>query len=414
MKNLKVLIGVAGLSMAATAGAGAAFNLPDVIYAAPGLECNVYFGSSFDTLSPRAYSFDAACDVGRCQNERWTWTPKAEDGGTSHRLVLNAWSDFGPLVARTVTVEVARMPADKSRKVTFALLGDSLTGSRYQDRVLAVMKAVGWSAFTPVGSRSGGSSGPLGVYRDGEAAHDGYGGFTPQAFLERYAVAVDEIDNLQSEAEREQLKAFGEKIPEGQQWRRGLLKSPLVRLEKGRKVLDVQAWLDRINGGAAPDFLFIELGVNGTCAQTADKLAEHCEKVQVAKMRQLIAEIRKVAPKTVIAIGATLVGCDQDAFGRNYGCEITSVQTHRNIFYLNTRWAELVKELRAAGDEHVRYVPFGSAIDPVHGYIKERVAAFAHADAKIDRLSNAVHPSSAGGKQLGDAVAAFLLTELGR
>lgn len=391
-----------------------AFSLPEVVYAAPGLECNVYFGSSFDTDSPRAYSFDACCAVGRCLNDRWTWTPAAADAGTRHRLVLNAWSDFGPLVSCTVSVEVAKASADRSRKVTFALLGDSLTNARYQDRVLAVMREAGWTGFTPVGSRSGSSSERIGVFRDGEAAHDGYGGFTPTAFLERYAVAVDEIDNLQSEAEKEQLRAFGTKIPAGQEWRRALLKSPLVRLVDGKMTVDVQGWLDRINGGKAPDFLFIELGVNGTCAQREEDLVRYCEEVQVADMRKLVGKIRAVAPDTVIAIGSCLVGADQDSYGRNYGCSISARQSHRNMFCLSTRWKALVEDLKAAGDDKVFYVPFGNVVDPVYGYIPETVPAFVHSQDKVRRICNAVHPSLVGGKQLGDAIAAFLMVSLSK
>ena len=51
--------------------------LPDVIYAAPDIECNVYYGSSFDSDSPNAYTFEVQAKVGCCQNERLTWTPKA-------------------------------------------------------------------------------------------------------------------------------------------------------------------------------------------------------------------------------------------------------------------------------------------------------------------------------------------------
>ena len=168
-----------------------AFRIPDTVYAAPGIECNVYFGSSFDTDSFRAWSFDVEGKVGMCQNERWTWTPDKKDAGSRHKLVFRAWSDFAETVARTVTVEVARGCVDKSRKVTFAILGDSLTNSRYQDRILKVMRQAGWTAFTPVGSRSGSSCETVGVYREGEAAHDGYGGFTPNSFLTRFAMAFD-------------------------------------------------------------------------------------------------------------------------------------------------------------------------------------------------------------------------------
>jgi lysophospholipase L1-like esterase len=186
-----------------------------------------------------------------------------------------------------------------------------------------------------------------------------------------------------------------------------------VRLENGRRVLDVQAWLDRINKGRAPDYLIIELGVNGGCAQTAGSLVHHCEKEQVGKMRTLIAAIRAVAPETVIALCACLVGADQDAYGINYGLWPSAVQARANLFYLNSRWDRLVKELAAKGDSRIFYVPFGSAIHPVHGYIRSKEPAFPGSTTSVTRLSNALHPTLEGGCQLGDALAAFLLTHLG-
>ena len=410
-----ILLKFVVLMFVAVANAGlqrATWDVPDTIYAASGIECNIYFAAAFDTDSPQAYTFEACCDVGVCQNERWTWTPTESDSGSRHSLVLKAWSDFGPLQSVTTAVVVAKAPNDRHRPVTFALLGDSLTNARYQDQILAAMKKAGWTNFRPVGSRTGSSSERWGVFREGEAAHDGYGGFQPGSFLSRYAVAVDEIDNLQSEAEREQLAAFGENIPAGQDWRRGLLKSPLVRLDGERKVVDVKMWLNRINGGNAPDYLFIELGINGTCAVPLSELAEYCEKVQVADMRKLIACIRAVAPKTVIALGSCLIGGDQDSHGKNYGCAVSAVQMHRNMHYLNTRWRALVRELKAGGDERVFFIPFGLALDPVHGYLCETVPAFRHSSEKVVRMSNACHPNKEGGRQLGDAVAAFLRCDL--
>ena len=159
------------------------FDLPDTLYAAPGLECNVYFASSFDSVRPDRFAFEARGNVGKCESARWTWTPKKEDAGKREQVVFNAWTDEGLLTAKTVTVEVAKAPSDTSRKVTCALLADSLTNARYQDRILAVLREKGWANYTPVGSRSGTSAEAWGVYRDGEAAHDGYGGYTTERFF---------------------------------------------------------------------------------------------------------------------------------------------------------------------------------------------------------------------------------------
>ena len=116
------------------------FVLPDTRYAATGVECNVYFASALDAVRPDRYAFEARSTVGVCQNERWTWTPKAEDAGRRVKVEFDAWSDEGLACCRTVTVQVASAKADPSRRITCALLGDSLTGSRYQDRLMNVVR----------------------------------------------------------------------------------------------------------------------------------------------------------------------------------------------------------------------------------------------------------------------------------
>ena len=388
------------------------FVLPDTLYAAPGIECNVYFASALDSVRPCQYAFEVRSAVGRCENERWTWTPKSGDAGRREQVVFNAWSDSGLACCRTVAVEVASAKADPSRRVTSALLSASSTNSRYQDRLLAAVRDAGWSGYTPVGSRSGSSAEVVGVKREGEAPHDGYGGYTPESFLSTYAFSVDELDNFQSEAEREQLKSFGVKLAPGQEWRKGLLKSPLVRIRDGRKVVDVQAWFDRINDGKAPDFVFIYLGGNGTCTQRDETIVEHCDNVQVASMRKLVAHLRSAAPEAKICIGTYAIGADQDAFGKNYGCLISAVQCHKNIHYLNRRWMDLVKELNDAGDSNVFLVPVCQAISPDLGYPVEEVRPFAHSSERVKRRCNGLHATLEGGRQIGDAFAAWLLCHM--
>ena len=415
MKSTVLYLAVFALTAAAPA-AGApkrpAFVLPETVYAAPGVECSVYFDEVLDSVRPDAYAFEACAKVGRCEARRWTWTPKPADAGKCETVVLNAWSDAGLACACTTTVRVAKLPsAEQSRRITCAILGDSLTNSRYQDRVRETVRSAGWKGFDTVGSRGGHSAAKAGDSPDA-APHDGYGGYTPGAFLTRYAMTVDEIDNLQSEEERSQLKGLGVKIPAGQEWRKALLKSPLVRMKDGNKTVDVQAWLDKVNGGAAPDFLLILLGVNGTCAQRDESVDDYCENGQVAPMRDLVKALRGAAPKTKIAIGTCAFGSEQDAFGKGYGCSISLVQCRKNMLNLNRRWAALVEEFNKAGDPNVFLVPVGSALDSINGYPRVKREAFAGSSIKTERSGNAVHPSLEGGKQLGDAFASWILCNL--
>jgi len=265
----------------------------------------------------------------------------------------------------------------------------------------------------PVGSRSGSSAEAWGVYREGEAAHDGYGGYTPWAFLVQYALTVDEIDNLQSEQEREQLQRFGAKLDKGNEWRRGLLKSPLVQIRDGKKVVDPQPWLDRVNGGEPPDVILIMLGGNGGCIQRDETIEKHVAGEKKV-FRQLIGELRKVAPKAVVGIATVSPGMsEQDSFSA-YGNSVSAVQCHKNMHAINQGYMKLVAEMNAEGDGRIRLVPVGHAIDPYYGYPRDQRTPFAHSKEKRERGVNALHPTLEGGKQLGDAFAAWMLCELGK
>ncbi|HVT27498.1 MAG TPA: hypothetical protein VHE81_05710, partial [Lacipirellulaceae bacterium] len=51
--------------------------LPPMIYATPGVECNIYFDNIVLTLNATNYAFDAVSPVGQQFEERWTFTPTA-------------------------------------------------------------------------------------------------------------------------------------------------------------------------------------------------------------------------------------------------------------------------------------------------------------------------------------------------
>ena len=372
--------------------------LAERMYAAPGVECNVYFKNVTDAIVPDRYAWNVKCGYGKHENFRWTFVARDEDAGKEFPLVLEMWNDeLGLVTAATTTVKVAKMPADRMRPLTIALLGDSLTGCRFQDQTAARLKESGLAGVKSVGSKAGGFN------------HDGYGGYSWKSFLTRYALAVDEIDNLQSEAEKEQLRKFGVKIPEGQGWRRGLLKSPLVRIVAGQKVVDVQRWLDKINGGKAPDVIVIELGTNDVFGEgEGDREAKRAEVLASAK--ELLAVLRKAAPESVLAIMTIPPGADSDSFGANYGCQQSDFIFRRNIVAYNRALEDLV---RTSGDPKLALVPAHAAVDTVYGSIVRTEKANAHSDRQVTRCANAVHFDRTGANQFGDALYAWLVDFLG-
>ena len=53
--------------------------LPEIIYALPGFEINIYFQNIVTVINPDNYAFDVECAKGRCDQLRWRWIPDDED-----------------------------------------------------------------------------------------------------------------------------------------------------------------------------------------------------------------------------------------------------------------------------------------------------------------------------------------------
>ena len=384
------------LTACATSAALPTFYAPERIYAVPGVECLVHYTRLFDSYTPSRYLLEAVCVKGAAYGECWSYVAKESEAGTEFPLVLNAWDDEHGLVASmTTTVCVATAPTEaaKSRRITLALLSASSTNCRYQDRIMERMRNAGFSGYEPVGSRK--SSKSNGVCETGEyiAAHDGYGGYSWGSFLTRYALTVDEIDNVQAEAEREQLKSFGVKLAPGNEWRKALLKSPLVRIRNGKKVVDIQAWFDKINGGKAPDYIVVTLGGNGVWIQRPDsKQGQVAE--ELAQARKLVPMLRAAAPDAVIAITSAVGGSlDQDSWGKNYGAVQSCFIGNRSFIDYNRTMQRFCKE---SGDSKLVFVPVSQGVSHFGAYPHGR------------RAGNALHANITGGRQIGDALFAWL------
>ncbi len=390
------LIFALGLVACSASFARPTFYAPDRIYAVPGVECNVYYARLLDSYTPNRYLLEAVCGKGAAYSTCWSYVAKDDEAGTEFPLVLNAWDDECGLVASMTTrVCVAKAPSEaaKNRRITLALLSASSTNCRYQDRVLERMRNAGWSGYTPVGSRSGYSAEKDGTKKDGEAPHDGYGGFSWGDFMTRYSLTVEEIDNVQSESEREQLMRFGVKIPPGKEWRKALLKSPLIRIVDGKKVVDIQAWFDKINGGKAPDYIVIALGGNRVWIQRPDSRQGEVEN-ELVQARRLVSMLRAAAPETVIAITSGLGGSfDQDSWGKNYGAVQSCFVAHRSfIDYART----MKRFCEEQGDPKLVFVPMSQGLAPLEAYPRGR------------KSGNAMHANQLGGRQIGDTLFAWL------
>ena len=380
------------LVLAACAAARPSIDLPGEIYAVPGRETSVYYRNVTDAVRPEAYRVVAGCAVGADVGDRWSWKPGLRDAGRRERLVLTLCSDAGALSSATTTVVVARPPRERGQTLTLATLGDSLANCLYHDSLLGLMRANGFARYRPVGSRTGGSAAPVGEIKEGFAPHDCYGGYTSHAFLNRYAFCEDEIDNTQAAAERDRLVKDGLLAPNASGWRRNLLKSPLVRVVGGRKVVDVQAWFDRINNGLPPDVILIELGSNdifgmnddGRDSSGGDPLA-----VAETNLVRLVDALRAAAPRALVGLVSVPPGGRQPAFAANYGCRRTDFTFRSSALAYSRMQRRLVA---SRGDPLLVTVPVHHDLDVATAYPE----------------NNALHLTRAGGDQMGKSLAAWL------
>ena len=57
-------------------------QLPECIYAVPGVETCVYYDNIILTVNSDNYAYKVLCPKGRNDQKRWSYTPKAGDEGT--------------------------------------------------------------------------------------------------------------------------------------------------------------------------------------------------------------------------------------------------------------------------------------------------------------------------------------------
>ena len=381
---------------------GLKMTLPEVIYAVPGIESNIYFENVVDTANINAYACEVKCPRGTHGNKRWFWTPDKKDAGKTFDFELRLFNDHGKVLTGKCKIVVAKEAADLKRKFTLSLLAASGVNCRYPEHLLNVMRQNGFENYTPIGKHAGGGKPVV----PGGIAHDGYGGFSWTCFLERWFYDESELPQAQNEAEREQMRLIGVRnIPKAQLYR---MRSPLLKIVNGKKVLDIPGWLKQINQGKAPDFIVIQLGGNDMFGAMADTMIERQTKA-LNSARILLGELRKHAPNAVIGVATNPCGCDQDGFGANYKSFQSKYQYRRNILSYNRALTAFVKDLK---DPQISIIPLHQAIDPDGSYMKGKYTVHARSKKTIFRDRNALHPGLEGGYQLGDAIYCWLRKQL--
>ena len=362
----------------ATTGQNAASNpirlcLPPVLYAVVGDEANVYFDNVMLAVNPRNYAVDVNCARGSQQVERWTYRPAAGEEG-EYPWEITVYDEQNRIVAAAkTTLKVVAAAAGAGRDVSLLVIGDSLThASVSTGHLLKLFAREGNPTFSLVGSFH-----PLDP--SGKNCHEGYGGWTAERFATHY---VDESH------------------------RGGGSGSPFLYARgNGGAELDFTKYYQERNGGRPADFVTILLGCNDTFG-TNDAGIEKTVDGMLSHYDALIAAIRKASPETKIGVMLTVPpAATQDAFAVNYACGQTRWQYKRNQHRVVER---LLEKYANREKENIFVVPAEVNLDCENGFPSVQSVRNAQVEDKCVRLSNGVHPASAGYRQIGDSMYAWL------
>jgi len=90
--------------------------LPEVIYAVPGVETNIYFENVYFCVNPDNFVFDTDCPKGCNYRDRWSFTPAENEVGT-YPLSLTVIGENGAVAKGETKIVVAPANAGKGKKI---------------------------------------------------------------------------------------------------------------------------------------------------------------------------------------------------------------------------------------------------------------------------------------------------------
>ena len=352
--------------------------LPEAIYAVPGLECNIYFKNIFLAANQSNFLYDVKCNYGKQELKRWTYSPADKEAGKSFPLQITVSDQFGnPVASGKTTVYVTSAKAALNREVSILMIGDSLTNATvYPTRLHELCRASNAPKLKMIGSHSGSGR----KVSPGGVAHEGYGGWKWQTFMNKYN------PNATGRYKYASCSKF------------------LFPQADGKLVFDVNKYLEKYNNGAKPDIVTFQLGVNDVFWGNKDNLDKFCADILITADK-LIAEFRKVLPNAIFGVGFVTQGADQDAFGHNYKCGQTAWDYYRNSMRLNQL---MQKHFASYNDPKLFMIPVSVALDTENNFPARKIAVNSQNTNEVMRQNNGVHPAAAGYRQMGDVYYAWL------
>lgn len=354
--------------------------LPPVIYAVPRIEANLYFDNVVLVLNLDNYTFDVICDKGIQLAERWTFTPNGQDVG-EYPIEVVVRDETNAVVARgRSTVRVVPLEQKVDGLTTLLLVGASLTEySIYPQQLLDLDKKDGFMLLKLIGSR-----GPNDAPPTGELRHEGYSGWTAEAFV-----------------------TFHGPLSRSGYYKRPETGSPFVyETSPGQQQFDFARYCKEFNGGKAPDAITIHLGPNDVFTATDETIESRVDKM-LGFYDTLIKEFHKVSADTRIGVVLTMPPSrSQDGF-RNYtgAGRQTRWQYRRNHHRALER---LVQRYSGREGEHIYLIPAYVNFDAEHHYPTRTAPANARTSEEVVRVYNGTHPSPEGYQQIADSIYCWL------
>jgi lysophospholipase L1-like esterase len=350
------------LVSASAAEAPLRLTLPPIWYGVPGVPISLYYDNIVLTEKPEAYTFAISSDLGASEARRWTVTPTEKDVG-DHPMEVVVKDGKGTVLERGKTVlRIAPKNAGADRPLRLLIIGDSLThASHYPNEIARLLSEPGNPKWTMLGTHKPGGVKP-------NVAHEGYGGWTWVAFLNRWA---------EQPMDKEKRT----------------IRSPFMfKGADDKPALDISRYIKENCGGQAPDVVTFLLGINdcfGANPNDLKAMDKHIDGV-LDNADEFIAAFRAAAPKTVFAVGLTTPpNSREEAFQANYKDKYHRWGWKRIQHRLVERMLE-----RFSGQEkqNLFIVPTELNIDPIDGY----------------SINNGVHPNPAGYAQIGQSFYSWL------
>ena len=102
--------------------------LPEVIYAVPDVEMNVYYNNVITVPNPANYVFSVVCAKGRNMQKRWCFTPEENDVG-SYELKIRVINETGTVAEGGSKLVVLPKKVGEGKKLSVLMVGASQTFS---------------------------------------------------------------------------------------------------------------------------------------------------------------------------------------------------------------------------------------------------------------------------------------------